>query len=259
MTTGIGDALRETREAQGRTIEDVARAIRARTEQMHALEEERFDTFSGDVYAKGFLRSYAIELGMDPEPLLDVYRAEVSNPVDIPASTLVTGTVPQGPRRTTPPGWLTWLLIGVVIVAGLGFLGMISTRFSPETADPDEPIGTPPAPAPQAEDEDFEPAPTPTEPQPQPEPQFEGVEVILALEEASWMRVTVDGAVVVEQIVQAGETLQYQAEAEVILRVGNAGGVRVEVNGQDVGALGSRGQVAEVVYTREEFAPDAAT
>ncbi|MEX2325132.1 MAG: RodZ domain-containing protein [Nitriliruptoraceae bacterium] len=258
MTTGIGDALRETREAHGRTIEDVARAIRARTEQLHALEEERFDTFSGDVYAKGFLRSYAIELGMDPEPLLEVYRSQVSSLIDIPASTLVTGTVPHGPRRSTPPGWFTWLLIGVVIVAGLGFLGTISTRFSPETANPDEPIGTPPAPAPQVE-EDSDPEPTPVEPAPEPEPQFAGVEVILALEEASWLRVTVDGAVLIEQVVQAGETLQYQAEAEVILRVGNAGGVRVEVNGEDLGALGGRGQVAEVVYTRDELGPDATT
>ncbi len=245
MSTGIGDTLKEAREAQGRTIEDVARVVRARMEQLRALEEERFDAFPGEVYAKGFLRSYAIELGLDPDPLLATFRTQVSNPEDIPASTLVTGSVPQGPRRTSPPAWLTWLIVGVLVIAGLGFLGMISTSFAPESASPDEPAGPPPAPAPSNDNE--EPAPEP-EPEPEPEPVFDGVEVIVALEETSWMRVTVDGAVVLEQIVEAGETLQYQGDSEIIVRAGNAGGVRLEVNGEDMGAPGARGQVAEVTY-----------
>ncbi len=253
VSTGIGDTLKEAREAQGRTIEDVARVVRARMEQLRALEEERFDAFPGEVYAKGFLRSYAVELGLDPGPLLETFRTQVSNPEDIPASTLVTGNVPQGPRRSTPPPWLAWVLVGVLVVAGLGFLGMISTRFAPETASPDEPSGPPPAPAPPAEE--GTPLPEP-EPEPEPEPTFDGVEVIVALEESSWMRVTVDGAVVLEQVVDAGETLQYQADSEILLRLGNAGGVRLEVNGEDLGSPGGRGQVAEVRYTIDDVPVD---
>jgi cytoskeleton protein RodZ len=248
VSTGIGDTLREAREAQERTLEEMARAVRARTEQLRALEEERFDTFHGDVYAKGFLRSYAIELGMDPAPLLEVYRAEVSGPEDARASTLLTGSIPDGPRRSTPPTWLVWALVGVMIVMGLAFLGTISDRFTPPSASPDEPVGPPPAPAPSVEEPEQEP-----EPEPEPEPVFEGVEVLLALEEASWIRVTVDGAVVLEQIVQAGETLQFQGDQEVLLRLGNAGGVRVEVNGEDQGPPGGRGEVVEVRYALDEL------
>ncbi len=254
MSTGIGDALREAREAQGRTVEDVARVIRSRAEQVRALEEERFEVFSGEVYAKGFLRSYAIELGLDHEEILDVFRSRVSAPDDIPASTLITGTMPRGPRRSTPPAWLTWLFIGILVVAGLGFLGMISSRFSPDTASPDEPLGAPPAPAdPQEEDPGTAPPPAP---EPEPEPVFEGLEILVALEEASWMRVTVDGAVQFEGIASAGETLQYQADEQITLRVGNAGGVRIQRNGVELGSPGGRGQVVEVTYDVAD--PDAA-
>ncbi|MEX0952502.1 MAG: RodZ domain-containing protein [Nitriliruptoraceae bacterium] len=255
MSTGIGDALREAREAQGRTVEDVARVIRSRAEQLRALEDERFDVFTGEVYAKGFLRSYAIELGLDHEELLDIFRTRVSAPNELPASTLVTGSMPRGPRRSTPPAWLTWLFIGALVVAGLGFLGMISTRFSPDTASPDEPQGAPPAPAPPV-DEGPDTAPPPA-PEPDPEPEFDGLEILVALEEASWLRATVDGAVVFEGIAAAGETLQYQADDQIALRVGNAGGVRIQRNGTDLGAPGARGEVVEVTYDVDDPDPVA--
>ena len=43
---------------------------------MEALEQERFGELGGSVYAKGFLRSYAGYLGIDPAPLLEAYRAQ---------------------------------------------------------------------------------------------------------------------------------------------------------------------------------------
>ncbi|MEX0869350.1 MAG: RodZ domain-containing protein [Nitriliruptoraceae bacterium] len=255
MSTGIGDTLRAAREASGRTLEDVARSVRARAEQLRALEEERFDVFGGDVYAKGFLRSYALELELDPEPLLDAYRQHYTGMNDLSASSLVSGTIPQGPRRTTPPAWLTWVFIGVVVVAGLAFLGMITNGFAPEAADQEEPVGPPPTPAPTPEDDGETPDVEPPDPvEPAPEPIYDGVELLVTLEEPSWLRVTVDGAVVLEQTMPAGETLQYQADEAVQLRVGNAGGVRLEVNGENLGAPGGRGEVVDVSFTREEFA-----
>lgn len=251
MSTGIGDALKEAREAQGRTLEDVARAVRARIEQLRALEEEQFDLFPGEVYAKGFLRSYAIELGLDPAPLLDVYRSQVSSPHEIPASTLVTGTVPQGPRRTTPPPWLAWVLIGVAVVAGLAFLGMISQGFLPESASSEEVASPPPAPAPAPEVAE-EPDPQP-EPEPEPEPVYDGLEMLVTFEASSWIRVTLDGVVVQQGTVATGETRPYQADERIALRIGNAGGVRIELNGHDLGTMGASGAVVEVGWTLEDL------
>src|SRR5918995_1236761 len=72
----IGEALRSAREAQGKSLDDAAVATRIRSSYLEALEEERFGDLGGNVYAKGFLRSYAGYLGVDPAPLLEAYRAQ---------------------------------------------------------------------------------------------------------------------------------------------------------------------------------------
>ncbi len=271
-STGIGSILRDSREAQGRSIEDVALSLRARTGQLAALEDEDFASFGGDVYAKGFLRSYAIELGLDPDPLLDTFRREVSHD-DLHAASLVGDVSAPKERRGAPPAWIAWLLAIVVVLAGIAVLGSTDGR-APDQAAPDEPVGPPPV---TAEDDRDEPSPDPdddpdgtdedataepddgddadgsTEPEEEDGEQetFEGVELLLAFESDSWIRVIADDAVVMEQVVSAGETLQFDAEQELEVRFGNPGGVRATLNGEDLGAQGDPGIPVTISYTPE--------
>jgi cytoskeleton protein RodZ len=267
VSTGIGEALREAREQQGRELDELARSMRLRTEQLRALEEERFASFGGDIYARGFLRSYALELGLDPQPLLDTYRREISGDDLTGARLIAPGAGGPGPSgRSAPPGWVGWLLAAVVVLAGLGLVGQFAGSRTPPTASPEE-ATAPPAPADAGEDADPEPAPDATDdadgdapddaPEEAADPDPDGVDVLLALEEESWMRVTVDGAVVFEQVAAQGETLPFSGDDEVLVRFGNAGGVRVEFNGEDLGVPGARGSVLEVAYT-PEFDPEDA-
>lgn len=258
MSSGIGDTLREARETQGRSIEDAAHALRLRSEQLRALEDERFDGFGGDVYARGFLKSYAVELGLDPQPLLETYRREVAAQDPMLAAPLVAPGVASQvkPPRAAPPAWIAWVLVSVLVLAALGFLGQFMGNRAPEQAS-SEPSSPPVAPVDggetdQSEDGDADAGeepeqPTDTEESPPPEP--EGIELFLALEADSWMRVTVDGTIVYEQVADAGDTLPFTGEESVTVRYGNAGGVRVEFNGEDLGAPGGRGDVVEVEYT----------
>lgn len=281
VSTGIGDALRAAREAQGLSLDEAAADLRARPEQLRALEEERFSSFGGDVYAKGFLKNYAVELGIDPKPLLDAYRREVSHD-DAHGSGFVGGVTKPPKERGAPPAWIVWLLAAVVIVAGFAFLSMVGSGVAPPTSRPDEPIGSPPpsadadgatedgAPAdedeqPAGDDEPTEPTDETeaepdddpdddpaeaTEPEEETEPaEPEGVELLVALEEASWMRVVIDGTPVLETIVPEGEVRQYRAEEEIEIRFGNPGGVRVELNGDDLGPQGAKGIPITLRYT----------
>ena len=269
-STGIGATLRDAREAQGRSLEDAALALRARVSQLQALEDEAFDSFGGDVYAKGFLRSYAVELGLDPAPLLDIFRREVSHD-DVHAASLVGDVSAPKERRSAPPAWIAWLLAAVVVIAGLAVLGTTDGR-APDQASPDESLGTPPV---SAEDEgddapsdddaeegteeedgagdgdDPDPPEEVEEPEEEVEETFEGVELLLAFESASWIRVIADDTPVVEQTVTAGETLQFDAEQEIEIRFGNPGGVRATLNGEDLGPQGDPGIPLTVRYTPE--------
>lgn len=66
----IGTRLREAREARGVTLEQAERETRIIRRYLIALEEEDFNAFPAEVYARGFLRSYANYLGLNPEDLV---------------------------------------------------------------------------------------------------------------------------------------------------------------------------------------------
>jgi hypothetical protein len=57
------------------------------------------------------------------------------------------------------------------------------------------------------------------------------------------MRVEVDGNPAFEGLVPAGQMKEFKGNERINLRLGNAGVVQVEFNGQKIGALGGYGQV----------------
>src|ERR1041385_5230140 len=68
---GIGEALRSTRERKGLSIDQVAQETRISARFLEALEAETFEELPAPVYVRGFLRSYANFLHLDPTPLLE--------------------------------------------------------------------------------------------------------------------------------------------------------------------------------------------
>ncbi len=66
----IGATLRNARIQRGLSIEQAAQDTRISARFIEALEAERFDSLPAPVYVRGFLRSYASYLRLDPAPLL---------------------------------------------------------------------------------------------------------------------------------------------------------------------------------------------
>jgi cytoskeletal protein RodZ len=69
----IGYALRLERERRGLSLLEVSRISRVPLKSLEALEEGRFDDLPGDVFSRGFLRSYARVLQVEPTPLLEAF------------------------------------------------------------------------------------------------------------------------------------------------------------------------------------------
>jgi cytoskeleton protein RodZ len=248
MTIGIGDALRSAREEQGRTIEEAALHTRVRGDYLRALEDERFDVLGGDVYAKGFLSTYARFLGLDPQPLLDEFRRSAAHD-DISPSALVTAGSAARPPRRSPPSWLGSVLVGIIVLVGaIALLSAIGNRAPAPVADgPADPVATgtsTPSPTPTEAEPTEEPS-TPTE-----EPTVEGVDLFLAFEQDCWIRVEIDGQQIEESTVPSGETRSYKGDERVTIRFGNPGGVLVELNGEDLGPAGDRGVPNTVTFTQ---------
>jgi len=66
----LGETLAARRGERGLTIEQAAAATRIRAHYLSALESNELERLAAPVYAKGHLRTYALFLGLDPEPLV---------------------------------------------------------------------------------------------------------------------------------------------------------------------------------------------
>lgn len=66
-----GTRLREAREAQGKTIMDMAKVTRIGMKQLEGIEEDNYDRIPAEVYVKGFVKNYAQALGLDPIAIVE--------------------------------------------------------------------------------------------------------------------------------------------------------------------------------------------
>ena len=71
----MGSSLRSAREQRKLDVADVARTTHIRERYLQALEDERFDALPGEAYVKGFLRTYADQLGLDGQQFVEEYNA----------------------------------------------------------------------------------------------------------------------------------------------------------------------------------------
>ncbi|HTJ68813.1 MAG TPA: RodZ domain-containing protein [Actinospica sp.] len=69
----IGELLQQARIRRRLTAQDVSEHTRITPQTLRLIEAGRFDECGGDVYARGHLRAYAQAVGVDPEPLLEMY------------------------------------------------------------------------------------------------------------------------------------------------------------------------------------------
>jgi cytoskeleton protein RodZ len=238
----IGEALRSAREAQGKSVEDAAAATRIRPSYLEALEQEHFEQLGGNVYAKGFLRSYARFLGVDPAPLLDAYRAQErpDAPLFEHAPTAIRGARAGGRRGQT------WLAVAIVCVSIILVASLWSLlRPSPDPTEAQPPFA--PAPATTAVGSAGTSAP-PTTARPVPR----GVTVTLRYRAPSWTRVTADGKALFEGTPGRDERRTFRAKRSIDLILGAPAVVSLTVNGKDLGVADRSGAIWRHSFTPGE-------
>jgi cytoskeletal protein RodZ len=71
----IGSTLREARVRRKLTLQQVEDDTKIRVKYVQAMENEDFEVMPGATYVKGFLRTYATYLGLDPDVIIDEYKS----------------------------------------------------------------------------------------------------------------------------------------------------------------------------------------
>ncbi|MDP6225939.1 MAG: DUF4115 domain-containing protein, partial [Anaerolineales bacterium] len=88
---------------------------------------------------------------------------------------------------------------------------------------------------------------------------FSDVQLTLLAEQRSFVRVTVDGALEFQGMLQRGERHDYFADEQIELTTGNGAGVRVLFNQRDEGIMGEFGEVVTWTFSPNSMSTPAPT
>jgi len=241
----LGDEFRVAREARGLSLSDVAEHLHIRSTYLQAIEEEDWSVIGAPVYIRGFIRTYARFLGIDSEHVIEAFNQTV--PSAAPTKQWSGGSTLAAPGAGRKPSILL-LAAGVVALALVAYVGYSYYQLRMTAApQPTSTAAIPIADGSATPESSLPPASaTPITPPGPPRP----VRPVLGIKltQLSWLRVNVDGNLVLEGEFPPGTVRDFKGK-HVKLLVGNGGGVEVTAPGQPTRIMGSEGQVVERDYT----------
>ncbi len=217
-----GTLLAAKRGERGLTIQQAAAATRIRGEYLLALESDELESFSAPVYAKGYLKTYARYLDLDP----DSFAASAQTPAGRPQLALGLGRTERRPRLV--------LTAPVVAAAGVVLLAGAFTAYAWRQLAADQ------HPAPITVASQPAPATAPASPATSPSVQARPIVVGVRVTDVVWINAVVDGT---PQYADSGKTLPagsvvYFTGVDVKITSGRAAATFITIDGRSLGALG---------------------
>ncbi len=239
----LGQLFLEKRTKKGITLEEAADDLHLRQKYLVALEEDDFERLPAAVYTIGFIRNYARYLELDEEMLVSKYKTILSPDEN-------------GIEEPEPASYsLLWVGVISLAVIALVIIGIRISFHRPDSAGPPvsrrEPVIEPEVPAgPPAESEEDSEVETEDGREQETENSLERrLEVDVVAVEETWLYVIFDGLGKREMLLQPGESVSWEAEETIRIRLGNAAGIRLYYDGVELPPLGRSGEVLDKIIT----------
>jgi cytoskeleton protein RodZ len=284
ILASFGAQLKQEREKQGLTLEQISLSTKIGTRMLRALEEEHLDQLPGGIFNKGFIRAYARCLHMDEEQAIAEYMAATgTTPVANNSEEHDQPPVLEIPREQEREGSdLPWGIFAVLLLlAAIGFAawgfysresqksatgaalpaanlpsGSPTENAEPSHAQkPSEPVDSSTKPAetmptaPAGEPTPSQAVTTPPSPAAQPAVPTRGnLLVVIKAREDSWLSISVDGEIVTRALLSAPAQKSIRAEKEIVIKAGNVGALDFEFNGQKLPTQGDYGEVKTLTF-----------
>lgn len=289
----IGEFFRQVRETKGLTLDDVALKTRIHPDFLIALEEGNFTKLPDQVFAKGFVRSYARSLGLDEEDAMRRFEGSAGAFYEkqTERETLRLKQAEDDRRkkanRKVVLAAIAVALLGLILLMSREHATVAPARPSPEEPPINKTSRSPTSAAPEKTEKMMEPekerpaanarsesvvpsslssSTAPASPAIREDnvvaasvrsdstlggPANDGslVLVIEALE-LTWVVVQIDNGSPEEALMRPGERVQWKSSDRFTVTLGNAGGVRVELNGKEQGPFGPSGKVARDIVLK---------
>lgn len=263
----VGYTLRQERERQNLSIEDIEQGTSIRAVYIEAIENGEYDKLPGTVYTKGFIKNYAKFLELDADALAKEFANDIAElsaeqetaqagaeaalnseqsvevkPVK-PENKIIGQSIREGRRSSS----------NLLIVAAVVLIAALAGGAWAFLSDSDGDVATVNPPVQQTQPV-VEPTP-PVDPTPvanaTPAPKNDAIEIQARFNNRCWTLVTVDGTVVQEGIIEGGQTLSWAGKDNITFRFGNAGAVELFQDGKSLGVPGAEGDIADKTFTRK--------
>ncbi|MBI5846719.1 MAG: helix-turn-helix domain-containing protein [Nitrospirae bacterium] len=255
-----GELLKRRREELGLDLKQTADLLKIKEDYLASIENDLFEKLPVAVYTIGYIRCYAAYLHIDPEPIIAIYTGHLTQPKP---STIF----PVASSKKKIPFYYYVIPAFVIILLILGVFILGQGRAVPEKQ-----MAAVPAPPVQRVE------PVPAERQPsRPEnetgrsqsqavppavssqatgiqkPQVSGEHsLVITADDLTWMHIKFSNGKYEEVLLRPGTTRTWQFADKAVLKLGNAGGIRLNLDGKDIGSPGSLGQVMTLVFPENQ-------
>lgn len=261
----FGDELRRAREERGIPLRDMAVRTKISVGTLEALERNDFRRLPGGIFGRSFVRTYAIEAGLDPDTTVERF-AEVLAAAEReaaerkrarqPAITLDDRQFIERQRRAyvlLRVGLVLAVLAAIAVVVWAVRTYWTAPRAPETTAAPlmtapvAEAATAPPAAPAESGATGAATASPPADPAGGP---MTALQIELDFAADAWMTISLDGRGQPSRLYRQGEHAELQAAEEVLIDAGNAGAVRLTINGRPARPLGAPGARIRTRITR---------
>jgi cytoskeleton protein RodZ len=234
---------------------------------LDALERNDISRLPGGIFGRAFVRSYAVEVGLDPEAAIRDFMATFPNDS-------VTAGHPTSERnddfellesdRRRAGTYLSLVAISIPIAGAVLWVGTgRRVREAPPpavaTARPApvqraiEPVPPPVASTPPVVPTTALPADTPAPAAAASAAERDGLTVALTVKQPCWVTATIDGRKTLDRLLQSGERQTIGVRREMVLTVGDASAISMTLNGAAARPLGKSGEVVTTHVTPNNF------
>ena len=241
----LGSSITQARKSAGLSIEDLSASTNIRTALLKEIESNNFANCGGETYARGHIRNIATKLGVDPLIFIAAFEDEQMHTDRSMKELLVENSVMRQPEEARK---VSWKVLATISVSSLFIVGLaqiiISNTASVEIPEPIASITA---------TESATPSPEATEATPTEQATVstgEGVELVISATRAkSWLFVSdATGRTLFSGQMSRGSSKTFRTDVSLNVKIGNAGGVDLTVNGKKVDSIGVDGEVVSVSY-----------
>lgn len=260
----FGGKLRQARERRGISLRQIAASTKISVAALEALERNHISRLPGGIFSRAFVRSYAIEVGLDPDETVREFLERFQEDTPVVAAHAAVAVPEQESQFENQQRMASVLLKLVLVSVPLIIVILYFTlRSRPAPQPPPEPPdqSSAPEPAPPKSSQALPPVPAPVTPPARARPTVPapartvpvqaGQPLKLDLHPTGpcWISLTVDGERLFARVMQPGEHESRTVQREAVIEIGDAGAFDFSINGRPGRSLGAAGQVKTAKIT----------